>query len=192
MAKGQGKGHALVDFVGRRFGRLVVVSRAPENTKQGRPKWNCLCDCGTTKVVIVDSLRNGGTQSCGCYNREQTAKRTALAFPDPRTKKPEYPLWASAKFRAKRDKLPFEITLEDIVIPTHCPVLGIELRVGCGNPTDCSPTIDKIVPALGYVPGNIQVISFRANSIKRDATAEELYKVARYVEERREARLMHQ
>jgi len=55
-----------------RFGRLLVIKFAgSRKTKQGREAlWLCRCDCGTEKVVLGRSLREGNTQSCGCYNRE--------------------------------------------------------------------------------------------------------------------------
>jgi hypothetical protein len=48
------------------------------------------------------------------------------------------------------------------------------IQPGQDKPTDNSPSLDKIIPSLGYVRGNVQVISQRANSIKRDATLAEL------------------
>lgn len=45
------------------------------------------------------------------------------------------------------------------------------------------PTLDRIIPNKGYVKGNIQIISQRANVIKNDASAEEIMKVAKYMEE---------
>lgn len=45
---------------------------------------------------------------------------------------------------------------------------------------DNSPTLDKIEPALGYVPGNIIVISGRANRLKADATIDELRAIASF------------
>ena len=58
------------DLTGRRFGRLVVVGRAPRAAAGGAPPWLCLCVCGTEKTVRGDHLRNGGTRSCGCLTRE--------------------------------------------------------------------------------------------------------------------------
>lgn len=89
----------------------------------------------------------------------------------------------NAKYRAKRYGVPFTITADDIVIPTHCPVLGIPLEPGWekGSGYDNSPSLDRIIPDLGYVSGNVAVISFRANSIKRNATAEELTLVGQWV-----------
>lgn len=78
--------------------------------------------------------------------------------------------------------MPFAITIDDIEVPLRCPALGIELRVADRAYHDaCSPSLDRVIPALGYVPGNVQVISFRANEIKNSATAEELEMIAAYV-----------
>jgi hypothetical protein len=76
--------------------------------------------------------------------------------------------------------LPFSLTKNDIVIPTHCPVLGIPLKHGVGrNGMHLgSPTIDRLTPDLGYVPGNILVVSYLANSIKSEATPAQIRAVA--------------
>jgi len=80
--------------------------------------------------------------------------------------------------RAKKRGVPFDLTVEDIVIPSHCPCLNIPLKKGIGERTDNSPSIDCIIPELGYVKTNVQVISWRANHLKSDGTREELRKVA--------------
>jgi len=85
---------------------------------------------------------------------------------------PEKYLLAQAKRRAREKSLPFSITVEDIVIPHNCPVLGVSLSIGGDRET--SPTLDRIRPSLGYVPGNVIVISYRANRIKNDASLEEI------------------
>jgi hypothetical protein len=86
----------------------------------------------------------------------------------------------AAKSRAKRAGLRFSLTADDIKIPKRCPVLGVKFRfsIGCAHPS--SPSLDRIIPELGYVVGNVEVISYRANVIKNNATAEELMKVADY------------
>lgn len=89
-------------------------------------------------------------------------------------------LYDNAKLRASRQSLPFDIDVSDIIIPEQCPVLGIPLQVGVGRPTDNSPTLDKIIPELGYVKGNVIVVSYKANRIKTDATIDELRKVANF------------
>lgn len=90
-------------------------------------------------------------------------------------------LLAQAKMRAKKRGLPFNIELIDVPIPTHCPVLGIPILVSSqrGNCPN-SPSIDRIIPHLGYVKGNVIVVSVHANRIKTNATPEEIQRVASF------------
>lgn len=92
-----------------------------------------------------------------------------------------YLLW-QVKARAKKKGIPFNLTHEDIVIPASCPVLGIPLKINEGHSGFDSPSIDRVVPELGYVRGNVQIISHRANTIKNDATLAELKSVVAYLE----------
>ena len=89
----------------------------------------------------------------------------------------------SVRARAKRQGIPFALTLADIVVPEVCPLLDIPLvrnigTVGRHGPAPNSPTLDRILPNLGYVPGNVWVVSCRANVIKNDASIEELEQIA--------------
>jgi hypothetical protein len=86
-----------------------------------------------------------------------------------------------ARDRARASNVPFDITVKDIVIPEFCPVLGIRLERGKKRATFASPTLDRKIPTLGYVKGNVTVMSNRANTVKSDASAEELMKVALWV-----------
>lgn len=83
--------------------------------------------------------------------------------------------------RATARGLRFDLTVEDINNPGVCPILGIKIeRSGIKN-IKTSPSVDRIIPELGYVKGNIQVISNKANTMKSDATPEELRMFARWV-----------
>ena len=88
----------------------------------------------------------------------------------------------SIRARAKKKSLDFNLDKEDIVAPTHCPLLGIPLVSGRGSgepgPKPNSPSVDRIDPSKGYVKGNVWVISSRANTIKQTATWQELYQLA--------------
>ena len=88
----------------------------------------------------------------------------------------------SAKSRAKSQGVPFAITVSDIVIPEVCPVLGIKIVRNGGKGNPATPSLDRFVPELGYVPGNIHVISWRANWIKQNSTNEEIQKLANWME----------
>lgn len=68
--------HPRKNLAGLKFGRLTVVGQADEDyiKPDGRhvALWNCLCDCGNPTYIKVsgDNLKNGSTQSCGCYKKE--------------------------------------------------------------------------------------------------------------------------
>ena len=93
-----------------------------------------------------------------------------------RKNNPEYYLWKAAKRRARTKDLDFDIEVSDIIIPQFCPLLNIPIihKVGKGCRSPHSPSLDRIKNHLGYVKGNILVVSWRANFLKSDGTIEEL------------------
>lgn len=98
---------------------------------------------------------------------------------------PQKYLWTFARQRAKRKDVPFSIMPADIVIPERCPVCRIRLEdaIGKGRKQNASPSVDRLEPSAGYVPGNIAVICSRCNMVKGDATAAELARVAKWMQE---------
>jgi len=98
-----------------------------------------------------------------------------------RRKNPERIMWYNAKRRAPELGVDFNIEISDIVIPERCPILGMLLRIGDVSNLDCSPSLDRIRPDIGYVKGNIAVISMRANRIKHNATFEEITKLQQWM-----------
>lgn len=74
------------------------------------------------------------------------------------------------------------LQVTDLAWPTHCPALGIELDY-TGKDLTSSWSIDKFDPTLGYTPGNVGIISRRANQIKSDATAAEVRQVANWMDQ---------
>jgi hypothetical protein len=89
--------------------------------------------------------------------------------------------------RASRAGLEFALNRDDIVIPVACPLLGVPLRLNFGTVGPDSPSIDRLDSTCGYVPGNVWVISHRANTLKGDATVEELEMLVRNLRVRLEA-----
>lgn len=87
-----------------------------------------------------------------------------------------------AHTRSKIHKVPFNLSRDDIVIPEFCPVLGIKIDLSIGRNRLNSPSVDRVIPELGYIPTNICVISNRANIIKSFGTAEEHRLIADYIE----------
>lgn len=94
-------------------------------------------------------------------------------------------LWRMAKNRARKNGERFSITPEDVraVWPRtgRCPALGIALSHGHGGMHDGSPTLDRLNAEWGYEPGNIAVLSLRANRAKCNLTARELGKIAAWM-----------
>lgn len=86
-----------------------------------------------------------------------------------------------AKERSRLKGLPFNLDAEYLLAmaPSHCPIFGIPLEWSCfrsekKGPLPNSPSLDRIIPSLGYVKGNVWIISHRANTIKSNASHEEL------------------
>lgn len=94
-----------------------------------------------------------------------------------RIENPELFMLNAAKSRAVQGNFIFDLKISDIIIPQFCPILGIPLfkndRKEIFNSPN-SPSLDKIIPHLGYVSNNIVVCSFLANIHKKDASWEEM------------------
>jgi hypothetical protein len=90
-------------------------------------------------------------------------------------------LLQECKRRAIKKNLEFNISIEDIIIPEICPILLQPIIQGTKDNYKFSPSIDRIDNNKGYIKGNIQVISMKANTIKNSATIEELLLFAKWV-----------
>ena len=64
------------DLVGRRYGRLTVLSQT--KSKKQRRRWECACACGNTTNVPTTALQSGNTRSCGCLFRDVARERARL------------------------------------------------------------------------------------------------------------------
>lgn len=82
-----------------------------------------------------------------------------------------------AKSRATKRGIPFSINENDITVPDVCPVFG--------TPLDGDQSIDRFEPDKGYIPGNVNVISLRANVVKGNATLEELEAVVAWMKSKK-------
>jgi predicted nucleic acid-binding Zn-ribbon protein len=96
---------------------------------------------------------------------------------------PESKMFQRAKGRAKQKGLDFNLTVKDIIIPKHCPILGTELvcKSGASGGQKNSPALDRKDSKKGYTKDNIQVISHLANMMKSHATEEELISFANWI-----------
>lgn len=135
----------------------------------------CLQDLPLDAFYPHNRSRTGvGTRCKECYKAQLTVSYR---------KRPEKFLLRAAKNRARDKGVPFGITEKDIVIPVLCPVLGLTLepiRAGMHQRAG-SLSIDEVIPGKGYVPGNVAVISWRANSLKRDGLLPEFQQLVRWL-----------
>ncbi len=155
-----------------------------------------------------ETILGGPCQKCGStvrYKRTWQCVSCARQYANDRSaefrrKNPNYQkeyrkrffvhgLLAKALKRAEARGVEFAIGAEHVRIPEVCPVLGIPLVIGHPD-RGYWPSLDCIVPKFGYVPGNIQVISYRANRIKNDGTAEEHEKIAAWIREQDNSHLL--
>lgn len=109
-------------------------------------------------------------------NEERRKKRVN------RTKNIKTSLFHSCKTRAEQKGLEFNITKDDIIIPEFCPILLKPIICGDKENYQFSPSVDRIDNTKGYIKGNIQVISMKANKIKNDATIEELILFSKWID----------
>jgi hypothetical protein len=116
--------------------------------------------CGETKGR--DSFYNHKAKKNGksshCKSCTTTGNRSGRSSPSR--------LLGAARQRSRKSGVECTITSADIVIPTYCPALGIKLKaaVGVKSNRDLSPSLDRIDPSKGYVPGNVQVtVTYRSS-----------------------------
>lgn len=116
--------------------------------------------------------RHAKERKCWCVRHPGANAASSRSF---RLSHPARNLWHLAKHRAKTEGVVFSITDTDILIPDVCPLLGVKLLLD--GPKNYRPSLDRIIPDLGYVPGNVWVVSFRGNRLKNDATPDELQRM---------------
>lgn len=98
---------------------------------------------------------------------------------------------AKIKSRCKKNYIPFDLTHEFLksIATDTCPIFGIKFiwrAQGTGKgPKENTPSLDRVIPHLGYVQGNVVFISSIANTIKQNVTEKELYAVADWLHDKR-------
>lgn len=146
-------------------------------------------------ALTSQRLAAGQCTNCGaiapagmskCLRHQQSAKASQARYRKSRSGCTEVVikrLVRAARDRALERGLEFSIEPADLgEPPTHCSILGLKLqyeRPGVKGPRDASPSIDRIDNALGYIKGNVRVISHRANRLRSDATLAELQAITR-------------
>jgi len=109
---------------------------------------------------------------------------------NPRSKDYKLTMLRLAKRRARKRNIFFDLTIDDIHIGNTCPILGMAFEVGADNWQN-SPSLDRIDNRRGYEPDNVIVVSMMANSIKNQATPEQIKKVGDFYEKIYEEKLIN-
>ena len=166
----------------KRLGLLVnhnIQYDRPENIPNGHT-WCYKCTQILPESYFYRKTREGkyGKKSDMCRSCTRERARSAYSRQDyleSSRKSPEKVMFQNAKHRSKLKNIEFNITVDDIVIPDFCPILEIKIipYSNSGN----SASIDRIDNSKGYIKGNIQIISKRANMIKSDSTFEDIQKL---------------
>ncbi len=153
--------------------------RATEKDKSSWPEGHRPCrKCD--QMLPLGKFGNNKTMPLGVHSIcKQCRKPMSKAYYNKwMVGNPAKRMLCSARARAANKNLPFSITEKDIVVPEYCPVLGIKITDLGGRQKDSSPSLDRLIPSLGYTPENIRVISWRANWIKQNSTVDEIQKLA--------------
>ena len=150
----------------------------------------CL-NCGKTFIIEVHKEREGNRKKEFCseciaslslWERKKIKMEKIPEFKQKvqTSKRDEFErhikkyMYTSAKLRAQKKGIPFNIEEDDIIIPEICPILEVPLILGHKGNYEYTPSLDRIDNSKGYVKGNIMVISKKANSMKNSASIEEL------------------
>lgn len=94
-----------LNIAGKRFGRLLVISRA-QIERARNVMWHCKCDCGNMTIAAASNIGRT-TLSCGCLAKETAAEllRTArYQLTHGMSKSPEYIVWAGMHQRCYNPK----------------------------------------------------------------------------------------
>lgn len=138
---------------------------------EGRTAWCLECMRTRNKEFYWDnreSVRERQNARYQHHAEEQMAQQKQYLKDNP-----EKGLLKLAKQRCKKSGVACTISEKDIVIPEFCPILGLKLEFGEMDNRNNSPSLDRILPELGYIRGNVAIISHLANRIKNTGTAAE-------------------
>lgn len=146
----------VIDEVGHRYGRLIVIKRAAN--KKGHATWICKCDCGKVTKIFGTNLRNGSTQSCGCLRKERSCgAKKKLPFGEAAFRA----LVRSTKHGAERRGLTWDLTNEQVrnLSSKPCHYCGV-LPAQHGTSSRCNGVylyngIDRIDNTKGYTIDNV-------------------------------------
>ncbi len=149
----------------------VWAAKNPDKWRKYKRKWQAE---NRDKQAVYRRNWNERNPNYYADNKDCIAKRASDYWNSRKHDLVERELLRAAKRRAKDRGVEFSITLEDVVVPDICPLLGVPLRKCDLRAGPNSPSLDRKNNNLGYIKGNVWVISRRANIAKSDLSLGEL------------------
>lgn len=162
-----------INLTNKKFGRITALYPTEER-KYRAIVWQCKCDCGNYINVTIQSLKSGNTKSCGCSRYKYNYKEEKLL---------KY--FTSLDFSAKRRKIEFKITLDDIYKQWYdqnglCNYTNIKLKLPYEK-DEFTGSIDRINSSIGYTKNNIQWILKEINFMKGNMSESKFKTICRLV-----------
>lgn len=137
------------------------------------------------RKVHGERLREIDRKRWAGERRNRSNVQRKINMQEQRMNEPWRSLLKTARERAARKKVPFALTEEwaRATWTGQCAITGWPLQLGLQQrgPKYHSPSIDRIVPALGYVPDNCRFILWAVNAMKYDGTDQDLYTLAKAI-----------
>lgn len=129
------------NLVGRRFGRLTVISRGVIDKKY-QTRWLCRCDCGMEKSFLAADLVRGLTQSCGCLRQLIYSGMNCRFYQHGRTGTEEF----NHERRAKRRSFENLASIEPIPVGAISHRMRVEFEGKCIYCNDPYEAVDHLTP----------------------------------------------
>jgi hypothetical protein len=170
---------SMRNLMGRRFGRLMVISLAGSHPTSRNALWLCRCDCGAEKIIASNALlaRSGGlTKSCGCLRREIGLTKTLTHGQSRKGRwSPTYRAWADMHWRVKSPSPKSAPYYRDIGIVVCERWTSFENFYADMGPRPRRLTLDRINPFGNYEPANCRwaTVSEQNRNKRRSTTNQE-------------------
>ena len=147
-----------------------------------------------SKQRVEQLLKKAGIKNTAIWRKNKEKERTAKlekvygkAFVEKDSRQEAIYHIVRSKFRSKKANAltaghEWSVDFGDIDFPRYCPILGIELDYWADTRQENSVSFDRVDNTKGYVTGNVIIVSWRANRIKNDGTAEEHKKIYEFMQ----------
>lgn len=156
------------DLTGKKFGKLLVLSRHIKHGVKTKILWNCLCDCGNTAIAASGGLKNGSRKSCGCLKKYKDE-----------TLNSQHVLFYKYKKSAEKRNLHFALNFDDFIktVQQNCYYCGKAPQQKLKHPDFRKSFVfnglDRSNNKEGYTTNNVKPCCKDCNYLKWDRNEDE-------------------